>query len=51
MPTGTGFTLQIGPGTPSLTPLGRAVAEREAEAMARLVDRARTVGLLRRIGS
>jgi DNA-binding PadR family transcriptional regulator len=34
-----------------LTPLGRAVAEREAEAMARLVDRARTVGLLRRIGS
>lgn len=33
-----------------LTPLGRSVAEREAEAMARLVDRARTVGLLRRIG-
>ncbi len=34
-----------------LTALGRSVAEREAEAMARLVDRARTVGLLRRIGT
>ena len=30
-----------------LTPLGRAVAEREAEQMARLVGRARSVGLLR----
>lgn len=34
-----------------LTPLGLAVAEREAEAMARLVDRAREAGLLRRIGT
>ena len=32
-----------------LTPLGRAVAEREAEAMARLVARARAVGLLRSV--
>jgi DNA-binding PadR family transcriptional regulator len=33
-----------------LTPLGRAVGEREVDAMARLVDRARSAGLLRRLG-
>lgn len=33
-----------------LTPLGRAVAEREAGAMARLVRRARSAGLLRSSG-
>ena len=34
-----------------LTPLGRAIATREAEAMARVVERARAAGLLRRIGT
>lgn len=34
-----------------LTTLGRTVAERDAEQMARLVDRARSVGLLRSVGT
>lgn len=34
-----------------LTTVGRTVAERDAERMARLVDRARSVGLLRSVGT
>lgn len=34
-----------------LAPLGREMAQREAQAMARLVDRARTVGLLGRVAT